>query len=271
MDPRAAFQPWERPELTVAPLDSVPRCDAIINLAGEPIAQRWTSDVKKKIAGSRALVTRNLVQGIAGLRHKPSALVSASAVGYYGDRGNELLTEESLPGSGFLAEVCTAWEREAAPARELGLRVVQIRIGVVLAKQGGALASMLPLFRLGIGGTLGDGKQWMSWIHRDDLIRMFRWAAENEAVNGVLNGTAPEPVTNRIFTKSLARELHRPAVIPAPKIALRALLGEMSEFLFDSIRAIPAAAERHGFSFSHPRFDDAIISALSSDLAVASL
>jgi hypothetical protein len=271
MDSRAAFQPWTNPELTLAPLDSVPRCDAIINLAGEPISQRWTTEVKKKIEESRALATRNLIAGIARLSHKPRVLVSASAVGYYGNRGNEMLTEDAPAGSGFLAELCRSWEREAARASELGLRVVRIRSGMVLAKSGGALAHMLPPFRLGVGGPFGNVKQWVSWIHRDDLVRMFRWAAENEEVSGAVNGTAPEPVTNRAFTRTLAAALHRPALIPVPKAALKILLGEMSDFLFDSIRAIPAASERQGFSFSHRRLDTAIAAALSSDAAVASL
>lgn len=271
LDSRAAFQVWKDPSGTVAPLDSVPRCDAVIHLAGEPIAQRWTSEVKRRIKESRTLATRNLVEGIARLRHKPSVLVSASAIGYYGDRGSEILTEESGPGSGFLAELCEEWEREAERAAELGLRVVRIRIGVVLAKDGGALAQMLRPFRLGVGGTFGDGSQWMSWIHRDDLVRLFQWASENKAVVGALNGTAPEPATNRDFTKILAATLHRPAMIPVPKFALRAALGEMAGFLFDSIRAVPSAAESQGFSFLHGRLDDALRSALSSDRPTASL
>ncbi|HXE11560.1 MAG TPA: TIGR01777 family oxidoreductase [Bryobacteraceae bacterium] len=271
LDSRAAFQVWKEPAGTISPLDSVPRFDAVIHLAGEPIAQRWTSDVKRKIKESRTLATRNLVEGIARLRHRPRVLVSASAIGYYGNRGSELLTETSGPGVGFLAELCQEWEREAEQARELGLRVVRIRTGVVLAKEGGALAQMLRPFRLGVGGAFGEGTQWMSWIHRDDLVRMFQWAAENEAVMGTLNGTAPEPVTNRDFTKALAVALHRPAVIPVPKFALRVALGEMASFLFDSIRAVPAAAKRGGFSFLYPRLDDALRAALSSKRPAASL
>jgi uncharacterized protein (TIGR01777 family) len=271
LDSRAAFQLWKDPAGTVAPLDSVPRFDAVIHLAGEPIAQRWTSDVKRKIRESRTLTTRNLVEGIARLRQRPRVLISASAIGFYGDRGDERLTESSGPGAGFLAELCQEWEREAAQARELGLRVVSVRTGVVLAKEGGALAQMLRPFRLGVGGTLGNGKQWMSWIHRDDLVRLLRWAAENETVAGALNGTAPEPVTNRDFTKALAKALHRPAVIPIPKFALRAALGEIADFLFDSVRAIPSAAESGGFSFLYPRLGDALRAALSSERPAASL
>jgi uncharacterized protein (TIGR01777 family) len=271
LDSRVAFQVWEDPARTIAPVDSVPRFDAVIHLAGEPLAQRWNSEVKRRIKESRTLTTRNLVEGIGRLRHKPRVLVSASAIGYYGNRGEEVLTETSGPGSGFLAELCQEWEREAERAKDLGLRVVRIRIGVVLAQQGGALAQMLRPFRLGVGGTLGDGSQWMSWIHRDDLTRMFQWAAENEAINGALNGTAPEPATNRDFTRTLARELHRPAVIPMPKFALRAALGEMADFVFDSIRAVPMAAEKEGFSFLHRRLDEALRAALSSERPAASL
>lgn len=271
LDPRAEFQLWRDPAGKVAPLDSVPRFDALIHLAGEPIAQRWTRETKRRIEESRVLATRNLVEGIGWLRDKPRVLVSASAIGYYGDRGGEMLTENSGPGSGFLAELCQGWEREAERAAEFGLRVVRIRIGVVLAKPGGALAQMLRPFRLGVGGTFGDGRQWMSWIHRDDLVRMIHWAAENELVSGALNGTSPEPVSNRDFTKALAKALHRPAVIPMPKFALRAALGEMAGFLFDSIRAIPAAAENQGFSFLHRRLDEALRAALSSERAAASL
>jgi uncharacterized protein (TIGR01777 family) len=261
----------EDPARTIAPLDCVPRFDAVIHLAGEPIAQRWTSEVKRRIRESRVTTTRNLLEGIGRLRHKPRVLVSASAVGYYGDRRDEVLTENSGPGTGFLAALCQEWEREAERATELGLRVVRIRTGIVLAQEGGALAQMLRPFRLGLGGTLGDGNQWMSWIHRDDLVRMFQWAAENEAVTGALNGTSPEPVTNRDFTRTLAQALHRPAVIPVPKFALHVALGEMVDFLFDSIRAVPSAAESHGFSFLYGRLDDALRSALSSERPAASL
>ncbi|MFZ0591510.1 MAG: TIGR01777 family oxidoreductase [Bryobacteraceae bacterium] len=272
MDLRAAFHPWPEPQRTLAPLDSVPRCDAIVNLAGESLAQRWTAEVKKEIENSRTLVTRNLVEALSRVHHKPGVLVSASGVGYYGDRGDEVLTEQSPPGSGgFLAHVCAEWEREAERAGEAGLRVVRIRIGVVLSAEGGALHKMLPPFRLGVGGRLGDGRQWMSWIHRDDLIGMIRWAAENDAVSGALNGTAPEPVTNQQFTRVLARALHRPAMLPVPRFALRVMLGEMSDVLFESARAIPAIAQSRGFPFNYDRLVDAIGRELSSPATVASL
>ena len=257
LDPRVGFHLWS--DLNDPPsLESVPRVEAVIHLAGEPIAQRWNNEKKRIIRESRILGTRRLVESLGRLRQKPSVLVSASAIGYYGNRGDALLTEQSAPGSGFLAELCTEWEAEAARASELGIRVVQVRIGVVLSPGGGALAQMLPLFRGGLGGRFGDGRQWMSWIDRDDLVRMLRWAAETGDVAGVLNGTAPHPVTNAEFTKTLARAVRRPAVFKVPKLALRIALGEMAESLFDSLRVIPEAAQSHGFGFACSDISDAL-------------
>jgi uncharacterized protein (TIGR01777 family) len=190
------------------------------------------------------------VDGIAQLPHKPGVFISASAIGYYGNRGNEVLTEESAPGKDFLADVCVHWEEEADRAREFGLRVVKIRNGMVLGEDGGALKKLLPPFRMGLGGRLGSGKQWVSWIHRDDLLRMLIWAAANPNIAGVLNGTAPEPVTNAQFTRDLAHALGKPAIIPVPRFGLRLALGEMSEVLLDSARAVPAAAQQQGFQFA---------------------
>jgi uncharacterized protein len=246
---RAAFHPWDGK--TLPPLNSVLRLDAVINLMGEPIAQRWSPQVKDRILRSRVDATRQLVTAIGGLRHKPSILVSASAVGIYGNRGAEILTESSTPGSGFLADVCSGWEREAQRAAESGLRVVSIRVATVLGRDGGALPKMLTPFRLGIGGRFGSGKQWMSWIHVNDLVRLFLFSAENN-ISGPLNGSSPEPVTNAEFTGVLAHAIHRPAVIPIPRFALNIALGEMSSFLFDSLRVIPAAAQTAGFGFQHP-------------------
>ena len=233
-------------------------------MAGEPIAQRWTDEVKNKIRASRIAGTRNLVDAIGLMRHKPKVLVSSSAIGYYGDRGNEVLAEQSQPGHGFLCDVCVGWEQEADCAKGLGLRVAKIRTGIVLGP-GGALKQMLPPFEFGIGGRLGDGKQWMSWIHRDDLLRMFRFAADNDTVEGALNGTAPEPVTNKEFTRALAQAIHRPALIPIPRFGLRLVLGEMAEFLFESTRAIPTAAEQQGFSFMYSQLPAALASALGAN------
>lgn len=249
LDSRAAFHLWSDPVNGMPELKAVPRCDAVIHLAGEPIAQRWTNEAKTRIRESRILGTRDLVDGIGQLQHKPGALISASAIGYYGNRGDDILTEQSAPGEGFLADLCKHWEEEADRCRQLGLRVVKIRIGIVLGEDGGALKKMLPLFRTGFGGRLGNGSQWMSWIHREDLLRMLIWAATTPHIAGVLNGTAPAPVTNAQFTRDLALILGKPAIIPAPRLGLRLLLGEMSDALFESIRAVPVAAERQGFQF----------------------
>jgi uncharacterized protein (TIGR01777 family) len=256
LDPRAAYHSWSGKE--EPPMNSVPRVDAVVHLLGEPITQRWNADVKKRIRDSRIDSTRQLVSAIARLPHKPSTLICASAVGYYGNRGDEVLTENSGTGSGFLADLCQDWEREARQAQEAGLRVVTIRIATVLGTEGGALPKMLTPFRLGLGGRLGDGRQWMSWIHADDLIELFRFAAENENVNGVLNGSSPHPVTNSEFTRTLARAVHRPAMIPVPKFALRLAFGEMADVLFDSLRVIPQAAERAGFNFRYPQLNAAL-------------
>ncbi len=180
--------------------------------------------MKKRIHDSRVDGTRKLVQQLRGLRHKPSVLVSASAIGYYGDRGDEVLDETKPPGNDFLADVCKEWEREATRARELGLRVVPIRIATVLGREGGALKAMMPVFRSGLGGKFGSGKQWTSWIHVDDLVKLFLFAADNTAIEGVLNGSSPQPLTNAQFTVELGRTLHRPAALPAPKFAMRLIL-----------------------------------------------
>ncbi|MCU1293275.1 MAG: hypothetical protein JWP08_2125 [Bryobacterales bacterium] len=261
LDGRAAFHPWNINE--EPPLDSVPRLDAVIHLAGEPVAQRWTPQVKKRIFESRVLGTRNLVSAISRLKYKPSVLVSASAVGYYGARGNEVLTEESGPGRGFLSEVCVAWEREAFRAQESGVRVVAARIATVLGKDGGALKKMLPAFQLGIGGKFGDGRQWMSWIHVRDLVELLLFASETAGASGALNASSPEPVTNEVFTREMAKAVHRPAVIPVPKFALRIALGEMSGFLFDSLRVQPQATERAGFRFGYPTLAEALRNVLT--------
>lgn len=249
LDSRIAFHGWDGK--SVAPLNSVPRLNAIVHLMGEPIAQRWTPEVKDRIRRSRVQSTRQLVSAIAGLRYKPAVLVSASAVGYYGNRGNEILTEASMPGSGFLADVCINWEYEAMRARDMGVRVVIVRIATVLGRDGGALPQMVTPFRWGVGGRFGSGKQWMSWVHVDDLVRLLLFAADSN-VSGALNAASPQPVTNAEFTRTLARAVHRPALIPIPRFALNLALGEMSSFLFDSLRVVPTATENAGFHFDHP-------------------
>ena len=226
-------------------------CHAVVNLAGEPVAQRWTAAARERILKSRVEGTRSLV---AALRHHPPAvLVSASAIGYYGSRGDEILTENSPPVGDFLGQVALAWEQEARAAETFGVRVVIPRIGVVLGRGGGALAKMLPPFRLGFGGRLGSGKQWMSWIHLDDLVALIEFAIADTAFSGPINAVAPNPVTNAVFTRELAAALHRPAIFAVPALALKILFGEMSHVLLGSQRVFPEAALRAGFRF---RFTD---------------
>ena len=256
LDGRAAFHLWNREE--EPSLNSVPRLDAVVHLAGEPVAQRWNEKVRQAIYNSRIDGTRKLVAALEKLRHKPSVLVSASAVGIYGDRGDEILTERSAPGKDFLADVCVAWEREALRARELGMRVVLLRIAIVLGRNGGALKQMLVPFRLGLGGPLGSGKQWMPWIELDDLVRLFVFAAEHEEVHGALNASAPQPVTNAQFTKALGQAVHRPAVTPVPKFALRLALGQVADFMLASQRVIPEATLNAGFQFEHKEIEEAL-------------
>jgi len=256
LDSRAAFHRWDPGQLP--PLDSVPTLDAIVHLAGEPIAQRWNPEVKRAIRDSRLQGTQQLVTAISKLRHKPSVLVSASAVGYYGDRGDEILTESSAPGSDFLAQICVDWEREALRARELGLRVVLIRIATVLGRDGGALKQMLTPFRLGVGGKFGNGRQWMPWIHLHDLVQLLIFAAENPALDGALNGSAPGPVINAEFTRAMGAALHRPAIFPVPKFALKLALGDLADFVLKSQRVVPEATQRAGYSFNYPEIGEAL-------------
>jgi uncharacterized protein (TIGR01777 family) len=256
LPPGVSMLPWNA---AAGPPDAaaLSGVDAVVHLAGEPIAQRWTPAVKQRIRDSRVAGTRNLVQALAQLPAPPKVLVSSSAIGYYGSRGDEVLTERSAPGSGFLPDICVAWEREADAAAELGIRVVKIRTGVVLAAHGGALQKMLPPFRLGLGGPIGSGKQWMSWIHLDDLVGLVRHAIEGQ-VSGAVNGVAPNPVTNADFTRVLGRVLHRPTVFPVPAFALRLLFGEMSEVLLGSQRVVPEAAQGSGYRFEYAELEAAL-------------
>ena len=229
----------------------------MIHLAGEPVAQRWSAAVKQRIRDSRVIGTRNLVQALAKLQSRPATLICASAVGYYGSRGDETLVESSPPGTGYLAEVCTAWEKEATAAEDLGMRVVRLRTGVVLDARGGALQRMLPPFRMGAGGKLGNGKQWMPWIHIQDLVGLIQFALVNP-MKGPLNGVAPYPVSNADFTKALAAAVKRPAIFPVPGFALRVLFGEMSEILLASQRVLPKEAEAASFPFRYTQLAPAL-------------
>ncbi len=245
---------------------SVPTCDAIVNLAGEPIAQRWTEAAKKRIYDSRVGGTRRLVSSLPAQSQPPSVLICASAVGIYGSRGDEILTENSPPGTGFLPNLVMDWEAAAQTAEALGIRVVSLRFGVVLG-HGGALAKLLTPFRLGVGGRLGSGRQWMSWIHVDDVVNLILFAMENAAgasLQGAINATAPYPVTNDEFTRRLAALLHRPAIFPVPVFVLKLALGEMSEVLLDSQRVLPAAAQAAGFQFQYQELSAALESILTA-------
>ncbi len=224
-------------------------CEAVVNLAGEPVGQRWSAAVKARIRDSRVSGTRQLVAAL-GSPGRPGILVSASAVGYYGDRGDEVLIESSSAGQGFLSDVCVEWEREASAARERGVRVALIRIGLVLGRDGGALERMLTPFRLGLGGRLGTGEQWMPWVHLDDLCALFEFAL-SLPVEGPFNGAAPNPVKNADFAYALGRALHRPAILPTPRFAINLLFGEMAQIIYASQRVVPRAAEAASFRFRY--------------------
>jgi hypothetical protein len=251
MPPQARLVIWD-PEKGTAPAEALDGVDAVIHLAGEPVSQRWSKAVKQRIRDSRVLGTANLVSGIAASHQKPKALICASASGYYGEGGARILDESAAPGSGFLPEVCREWEQAAEKAEELGVRVVRLRIGIVLGQGGGALAKMLPPFRAGLGGPLGSGEHWMSWIHLGDLVALIAFAAENPHLRGAVNAASPNPVTNAEFTRALARALRRPAIFAVPPFALRILFGEMSQILVASQRLTPRAAMEAGFKFEHP-------------------
>jgi uncharacterized protein (TIGR01777 family) len=238
---------WD-PARSEPPADSLRDADAVIHLAGEPVAQRWNDDVKRRIRDSRVAGTSNLVQALAKLPTRPKTLLCASAVGYYGSRGDETLTENSAPGSDYLAEVCQAWEKAAQDAESLGMRVVRVRIGLVLDTRSGALPRMLPPFRLGIGGKIASGRQWTSWIHIEDLAGIFHMAL-TAPVQGPVNGVSPTPVTNADFTRALAAAVKRPAIFPVPAAGLRLLFGEMAELLLASQRVLPKVAETAGYRF----------------------
>ncbi len=242
--------------LDVARLEGL---DAVVHLAGENIAERWTAEKKSKIRDSRVNGTRLLAESLARLGEPPKVFVCASAIGYYGDRGDEILREESPSGSGFLAEVCRQWEAAAQPAAEKGIRVANLRIGVVLSLAGGALAKMLPPFRMGAGGTIGSGRQYMSWIALDDVIGAIYHALTHETLRGSVNAVAPNPVTNREFTQTLGRVLSRPTLLPMPAFAARLAFGEMAdELLLASTRVEPARLLATGFVFGYPELEGAL-------------
>jgi uncharacterized protein (TIGR01777 family) len=237
--------------------------DAIVHLAGEPVAQRWTDAAKKRIRDSRVEGTRHLVNAMSAQSHRPRVLVCASAVGYYGSRGDQILTEASSPGTDFLARVVVEWEEAAQLAESLDMRVVRMRFGMVLG-HGGALAKLLPPFRVGVGGRLGSGHQWMAWIHLEDAVNLILFAINYPAVRGAVNATAPHPVTNEEFTGRLALELHRPAILPVPVFALKLAFGEMSDMVMASQRVLPTVAKSAGFRFQYPDLHAALANLLTA-------
>lgn len=239
--------------------------DVIYNLAGENLAAgRWTSARKKALYDSRIGSTRQLLSWIEALSRKPRLMVSASAIGYYGPHGDEMISEDEPPGNDFSSGLCRAWEAEANMAQALGVRVCITRLGIVLGIDGGVLGKMLPAFRFGLGGRLGSGRQWMSWIHRADLIRLFLWLAQSEAARGPYNATGPRPVRNIEFAQTLGRVLHRPVLIPMPASLLKILLGEMSDLLVSGQNVLPQRAQKEGFSFHHATLEDALNDLLTS-------
>ena len=234
--------------------------DAVVHLAGDNVAsENWSDAKKRKIRDSRVVGTRILVDALKQLKNPPKIFVSASAIGFYGDRKDEVLTEDSTPGEGFLPDVCIAWENEIEKAAQFAERVAFLRSGVVLAKDGGALEKMLTPFKFGVGGTVGSGKQWMSWIALDDLIEIFHFALENENSRGAVNAVAPNPATNAEFTETLGKVLHRPTILPIPEFAIKLLFGEMGEtLLLQGARVLPKKLEDAGFKFRFTNLEKAM-------------
>lgn len=238
--------------------------DAIVNLAGEPVVgKRWTDEQKSRILGSRVNATKAIVAAIEQASMRPSVLMNASAVGYYGDVESGDVTESHPKGSGFLGDLCAQWEEAALKAERLGARVVCLRIGIVLEKDGGALSKMIPPFQMFMGGPLGSGRQWVPWVHREDLIHIILFALENKNLSGPVNATSPEPVTMKEFCSALGKAMHRPSWAPVPAFVLRILLGESSKVLLTGQRAVPQKLRASGYTFRYPRLDEALIAALS--------
>jgi uncharacterized protein len=252
---------WADPTSEAAPVDALAGRDAVIHLAGEPVAQRWNDESKRRILESREAGTRNLVAGMRAASPAPGVLVSSSAVGYYGKHGDEEVPEDTPPGDDFLAGVCVAWEREALAASDLA-RVVVVRTGIVLDETGGALEKMLPFFKAGVGGPVAGGNQYMPWIHLDDLVGIYLQALDDPSWSGPVNGSAPEPVTNKAFSKALGRALHRPALAPVPELAVKVLYGQMAEIVAEGQRAVPKRTLELGYDFRHRDLDEALRSAV---------
>jgi uncharacterized protein len=257
---------WPDPKAAPPPAEALRGRDAVVHLLGEPIAQRWNDDAKREIRDSRVLSTRNLVTALGELPEgeRPKVLVSQSGAGWYGHRGDERLDESHPSGDDFLARLSADWEAEARRAEELGVRVVVNRTGMVLSPAGGALAKMLPFFKLGIGGPVAGGRQYVPWVHLDDVVGAILFELDTEAASGPINVTAPEPATNRDFSKALGRALRRPAIAPVPALAVKVLYGEMSDIVTTGQRAVPARLTELGYAFRWARVEDALRDATAS-------
>lgn len=258
------FYDWE-PTVAAPPVSAFDGVGSVIHLTGEPLIQgRWSRAKERRVRESRILGTRHLVQALIGLPKKPRTLVAASAVGYYGDRGDEILEEQAVAGDDFLAQLCRAWEEETVPAAESGIRVVNLRIGVVLGRDSGALRMMLPIFKLGLGGRLGSGRQWTPWIHIEDLTNLIVFALQTVTLRGPVNASAPHPVTNAEFTSMLGKVLHRPTFLPVPARLLQLRFGKVAQVLLASQRAVPRAATTAGFSFQFAHVKEALENLLTT-------
>jgi len=250
--------PWDSGRGGLEP-SALAGCEAVVHLAGENIAaRRWSDAQKKRLRDSRVGPSARLAAVLAAMPVRPRVLVQASAVGYYGDRGDEILTESSPPGRGFLPSLCLGWEQASAAATAAGIRVVHPRFGIILSPRGGALAKMLPPFRLGVGGVVGSGRQYWPWLALDDAVGIVERALADESLRGTVNAVAPQPATNREFTATLARVLRRPAVMPLPAFALRLALGEMGSLLLESARAVPQRLQEIGYRYLYPNLDAAL-------------
>ena len=257
-NPSVLWRPWE-PTLERPPADAFDGVDGVVNLLGEKINQRWTGEAKQRIMESRRTGTHNLIGTIAGLEHKPAVLVNQSAIGFYGDRGEAMVDESAAPGEGYDAEVVQEWEKAAREAESTGVRLVIVRTGHVLDPSGGFLGQLLRPFKLGVGGPLAGGSQYVSWIHIEDEVGILLWALENEKVSGVVNSTAPNPATNKAFSKALGKALGRPAVLPIPGLTLDLMYGsEFGKVLRGGQRAMPRRAQDLGYRFRFPELEPAL-------------
>jgi uncharacterized protein (TIGR01777 family) len=254
---------WEDPKELAAPAQALSGRDGVVHLLGENVAQRWSDHARHEIRDSRVFGTRNLVEGLRAAESPPRVLVCQSASGYYGPRGDERVDESGAAGDDFLARVVVGWEEQALRAETLGLRVALMRTGVVLSAEGGALAKMLPFFKLGVGGPVAGGRQYVPWVHLDDVVGAILFALDDDRVSGPLNVSAPAPATNAEFSKTLGRVLHRPAVAPVPSAALKLLYGDMASIVTGGVRMVPARLEELGYGFRRPQLEDALRAAVS--------